>query len=304
MASLSIEEHDISSQAGKVAIVTGGSSGIGLATTKILAEKGATVHVLDINPPTDISIVNVQYHRCDVTKWEDLRSAFERIGHVDYVFPNAGVLEGNEQHFADETDAEGHLLEPNYRVLDVNLKAVYNVVKLAWSQMRKQEKGLPYGIVITISIAAYAPDQGYSVYSGAKIALLGLVRSLRSVMIRDGITINGVAPNATITGMLPAHNAEPLKQMNIPYSEPHSVGRALVYSAIATQDREVQLYGKDKDANLWTRGRWNGRVIMVFGETYTELEEPIADLRPFWLGRENATVVRRQQALSDLRPEQ
>ncbi|RWA07617.1 hypothetical protein EKO27_g7485 [Xylaria grammica] len=303
MASLNIEEREIPSQAGKVAIITGGSSGIGLATAKLLAEKGATVHILDVNPPAGASLANVQYHRCNVTIWEDMRSVFERIGHVDYVFPNAGTLESNDHHFADEMDADGHLLEPSYRVLDINLKAVYNTVKLAWSRMRKQEKGPPYSIVLTLSISAYAPDQSYSIYSATKFALLGLVRALRSIMIRDGITINGVAPGLTITGLLPAHAAEPFMTNEIAVSDARYAGRALVYSAIATQDREVQAYGKDKDANLFTGGRWNGRVIMVIGETYTEVEESVANLRPYAIGRENADMARRQQAVSDVRPD-
>ncbi|KAI0540516.1 hypothetical protein GGR58DRAFT_133449 [Xylaria digitata] len=306
MASIKIEDGDIPSQAGKVSIVTGGSSGIGLATTKLLAAKGATVHVLDINapPPPADTLPNVQYHPCDVAKWDELRAAFEDIGHIDYVFPNAGVLEINEHHFTDETDAEGRLLEPSYRVLDVNLKAVLNTVKFAWSSMRRQEKGKPYAIVLTISIYAYTPGHNHAVYSGAKMALLGLLRTLRSVMIQDGIAINGVAPGSTITGLVSLQEAESLKGVNVAVSAPESVARALVYSAIATQERGVELYGKDKAANLWTPGRWNERVILVLGETYAELEEPYADLLPFWFGRENAAMSIRQQALGDLRPEQ
>ncbi|KAI8949093.1 short chain dehydrogenase reductase [Xylaria longipes] len=303
MASLNIEESDIPSLADKVALITGGSAGIGLATTKLLLEKGATVHVLDVNPPPEEDLAHkaLHYRRCNVAIWEDLRKAFDEVGHVDYVFANAGIYEESD-YFADETDAEGALVEPGYRVLDVNLRAACNTVKLAWSKMRKQPAGRPYSVVLTASIAAYAPEQVCPVYSSAKLALVGLIRSLRPMMIRDGITINGVAPGATITNILPAHLAEAfITQAPAAVGLPRFVGLALVYSAVATQDRQAEAFGKDKDADLWTPGRWNGRVILALGTTYTELEEPAADLRPFWFGRENTALWRRAQAAIDTR---
>lgn len=83
MASIKIQESDIPSLAGKTAIITGGASGIGLGTAKILGEKGASVHVLDINqPPSEEaqSIPGVQFHLCDTTNWEALRDVFDKIG--------------------------------------------------------------------------------------------------------------------------------------------------------------------------------------------------------------------------------
>ncbi|KAI3322260.1 short chain dehydrogenase reductase [Xylariaceae sp. AK1471] len=299
MASLHIEESDIPMQNGKVAIITGGSSGIGLAAAVLLAKKGAKVHILDINPLGD-DIENVQHRCCNIANWEELRTAFEEIGHVDYVFANAGVSEETD-YFADHTDSNGQLVEPSYRVIDVNLRAVYNVVKLAWSQMRKQDRQTPYSVVITTSASGYAPEQSLPVYSSGKLALVGLIRALRSVMIRDGITINGVAPAATITNLLPAHLAAPIIAQGLPVSNADFVGLALVYSAVGMQDRRVQMYGKDKDAHMWNRERWNGRVILTLGKSYTELEEPTADLRPFWFGRENAALTRQQQAATDFR---
>jgi hypothetical protein len=89
--------------------------------------------------------------------------------------------------------------------------------------------------------------------------------------------------------------------MGLPVSDAHFVGLALVYSAVAKQERSVQAYGKDEDGDLFKQSRWNGRVIMTLGNKYTEVEEPTADLRPFWLGRENAKLTRAQQAATDFR---
>ena len=83
MASINIQESDIPSLVGKTAVITGGASGIGLGAAKILSEKGASIHILDINEPTAEDakkIPGAQFHLCDTTDWEALRSAFGRIG--------------------------------------------------------------------------------------------------------------------------------------------------------------------------------------------------------------------------------
>jgi NAD(P)-dependent dehydrogenase (short-subunit alcohol dehydrogenase family) len=285
-----------------------------------LAAKGALVHVLDLNRPQE-DIPRIQFHQCNVTNWSELRAAFNEIGQIDYAFANAGVSEETD-YFADQLDSEGMLAEPTYGVVDVNMRGVYNVVKLAWSRMRAdQTQG---SIVITTSATGYAPEQSLPVYSSGKLAvgtcsdiplsrensestdvfppqLVDLIRALRSTMVRDGITINGVAPAATITSLLPAHLAAPIMAQGLPVSDAHFVGLALVYSAIAKQSRRVQTYGKDKEEDLWKHERWNGRVILTLGDSYTELEEPLVDLSPFWMGRENLRWTQMQQAATDFR---
>ncbi|KAI1816028.1 short chain dehydrogenase reductase [Poronia punctata] len=309
MASLIIRESDIESQMGKTAIITGGASGLGLATAKILAGKGAQVHVLDVAAPKEDGLGPlIKFHRCDVTSWEDLRSNFESVGNdVDYVFANAGIM-GQSDYISDRLDSEGRLLEPDYSVVDINLRGAFNTVKLAWSSMRRRNevKGRkPGSIVITASAAAYAPEMTLPIYSATKAAssnqLVGLIRALRPVIIRDNITINGVAPGATNTNMVPAETAETFGLRGIPLSDPEHVGLALVYSAVAKQDRRVETYGIDGREELWGTEHWNGRVILTLGDTYTELEEPTADLRPFWFGRENDRSTRLQQSSLDTR---
>jgi hypothetical protein len=127
------------------------------------------------------------------------------------------------------------------------------------------------------------------------------VRSLRSTIIQDNITINGVAPAATITKLLPGNLAAPILAAGLPVSSAYFVGLALVWSAVGTEPRKVEVYGKEDDSSLSKSGRWNGRVILTLGETYTELEEPIADLRPQWFGQENLRLTRMQQAATDAR---
>lgn len=120
-------------------------------------------------------------------------------------------------------------------------------------------------------------------------------------MTKDNITINGVAPAATITNLLTEDLAAPILAQGLPVSDAHFVGLALAYSATAVQSRRVEVYGKEKEEDKWSEERWNGRVILTLGSSYTELEEPLADLRPFWLGRETLRLTRLQQAAMDFR---
>ena len=91
------------------------------------------------------------------------------------------------------------------------------------------------------------------------IQIIGFVRALRSSIRRLDITINAVAPAATITALLPDHLAAPIIAAGLPVSTAEFVGRAVVYSAVARQDRLVESYGKDPDGQL--ASRWNGRTI-------------------------------------------
>lgn len=127
------------------------------------------------------------------------------------------------------------------------------------------------------------------------------MRALRSTYPRDGITINAVAPAATITQLLPQDLAAPIIAQGLPVSSAEHVGRAVAFSATSNMSRRVELYGKDAEGLLHLAGRWNGRCILTLGDTYTELEEPIADLRPQWFGAENARLTNLQQTATDFR---
>lgn len=84
------------------------------------------------------------------------------------VFANAGIGE-TTNYFKDTFDDDGHLLEPSSGLIDVNLKGVLNVIKLAWFIMKRQGTG--GSIVITTSATAYVPWQSHEVYSSVKLAV-------------------------------------------------------------------------------------------------------------------------------------
>jgi NAD(P)-dependent dehydrogenase (short-subunit alcohol dehydrogenase family) len=147
--------------------IQGGASGIGFATVKILASKGAKVYILDVNSPDEALLPNVEWIECNITSWHELCSAVEQVKRVDIAVANAGVSEDGD-YFTDTFDHAGQLLEPRYDVVEVNYRSVLNFVKLSVRSMRENGGGR---IVITSSATAYAPEQSLPVYSSTKLAV-------------------------------------------------------------------------------------------------------------------------------------
>ncbi len=129
---------------------------------------------------------------------------------------------------------------------------------------------------------------------------MGLVRALRSVTLQDDITINTVAPAATITPLLPPNLAAPIIAAGLPVSSADFVALAIVYSAVGKQEMSVEPYGRDMDDKDGP-GRWHGRGILTLGEAYTEVEGLMGDLRPIWFGKKNTKLTREQQKMTDFR---
>lgn len=125
----------------------GGSSGIGLATVKLLLSLGALVVSGDIQPPAtnaSAETPGLQYVQTNVTSWPDLANLFkkakEQHGRIDHVFANAGI--GPRANYLElETDANGELKEPSAEVLDVNLKSVVNTASLGVHYLKQQPEG-------------------------------------------------------------------------------------------------------------------------------------------------------------------
>lgn len=174
MTSLHFTINDIPDLHGKRVIISGASAGIGLAAAEIFATKGAWVLNLDLNPPEKESQApkngTIEYRHCDVSSWEQLTAAFQYAGNIDIAVANAGICE-ETNYFEDAIDpVTGNLIEPEYRVLDVNIRAVCNFTKLALSHFRKHSERAG-SIVINSSATAYAPEQSLPVFSASKLAV-------------------------------------------------------------------------------------------------------------------------------------
>jgi 2-keto-3-deoxy-L-fuconate dehydrogenase len=172
---------------GLAAIVTGGGSGIGLATARLLASRGAQVAVLDLKPGDEFTSV-----AADVTDDASVRLAVEtaagRLGGIDILVNNAGI--GSIGTVADNTDEEWH------RVFDVNVVGMVRVTRAALPYLRASEHA---AIVNTCSIAATAGLPQRAVYSATKGAVLSLTLAMAADHVYEGIRVNCVNPGTADT---------------------------------------------------------------------------------------------------------
>lgn len=145
----------------KVAIITGGASGFGLAVTEVLTSKGWKVHIFDLNHTAGSAVAsrlpNTVFHKVDVTSWSSLSSAFDAAfrqeeGRLDFVFANAGILEKGDFYQRHDVTL-GPPPEPKDMSIEINLKGAIATSYLAQHYFRAN----PYGgkgavLVMTSSI--------------------------------------------------------------------------------------------------------------------------------------------------------
>ncbi|HEY1641593.1 MAG TPA: SDR family oxidoreductase [Streptosporangiaceae bacterium] len=172
---------------GLAALVTGGSSGIGLATARLLAARGARVAVLDLAPAADFAGLPA-----DVTDDESVRAgvadAAARLGGLDIVVNNAGI--GATGTVADNPDSQWH------QVFDVNVVGVVRVSRAALPWLRASAHA---AIVNTCSVAATAGLPQRALYAATKGAVLSLTLAMAADHISEGIRVNCVTPGTADT---------------------------------------------------------------------------------------------------------
>ncbi len=180
----------------KISIVTGGTSGIGLATSKLLASRGSLVYACARHPHT-FEEENIIYHKLDVTDPQSCRQLFEDIvgehGRIDVLIANAGITDDalTRKMTDDQFDS----------VIDVNLKGVFNIVKCVGPFMEKQGWG---SIVAVSSIVGEQGNIGQANYAGSKGAVISMVKSWAREFARKGanVRVNAVAPGYINTKMM------------------------------------------------------------------------------------------------------
>lgn len=191
---------------GKVAIVTGGASGIGLATVRRLVDEGARVLIADLDADSAAAAA-ATFHAngdddvviaiaADVTSTDDcaavVAKAVERFGGVDIVHANAGTPFTGAVGDVDDATLD--------RVVDVNLKGAFRTAAAAVPALRARGGG---SIVFTASLQAVIARPNYTPYTAAKHGVIGLMKGLALELAPDRIRVNAIAPAATETPMLP-----------------------------------------------------------------------------------------------------
>ena len=187
--------------AGKVAVVTGGASGIGLATARRFAAEGATVVIGDFNPETGEAAaaeVGGLFVQVDVSDEEEVNALFdtanEVYGSVDIAFNNAGISP------PDDDSIETTELPAWQKVQDVNLKSVYLCCRAALRYMVPQQRG---SIINTASFVAVLGSATSQIsYTASKGGVLAMSRELGVQFARQGIRVNALCPGPVNTPLL------------------------------------------------------------------------------------------------------
>jgi NAD(P)-dependent dehydrogenase (short-subunit alcohol dehydrogenase family) len=210
--------------AGRVAVVTGGASGIGAEVGRRLREAGATVVSWDLQPGNEAGTAL----RVDVTDRGAIDAAAAstaaRFGRIDFLVNSAG--------FAGPTlPLDAYDPEQWTRIVDVNLVGVYNVCRAVVPLMRKAGQGR---IVNIASLAGKEGTPNASAYSAAKAGVLALSKSLAKELATTGILVNAIAPAAVRTAILdqmsPGHvQAMIAKSPMQRLGEPHEVAEMVLW---------------------------------------------------------------------------
>ncbi|KAK2606770.1 hypothetical protein N8I77_005499 [Diaporthe amygdali] len=193
----------------RVAVITGGSRGMGLAVAQALAAKGGwKINLIDIKDEEGRqaadSLSNTIYHRANLLDYEEVTTAFKKAftagnNRLDFVFANAGVIE-NTSIFGKHETIDGPP-PPDLTALEVNLKSCINTVHVARHYINlSPAKG---SIVINASCSSFWPTYWAPIYTASKFGIMGFMRSVADYYKHEGIRVNALCPGAVRTPIVP-----------------------------------------------------------------------------------------------------
>jgi NAD(P)-dependent dehydrogenase (short-subunit alcohol dehydrogenase family) len=218
---------------GKVAIVTGGASGIGLATAQLFTQEGARVVVFDLDAS------NIDARRVDVTSASEVESALRGVlshyGQIDILVNVAG---GSGRKWGDGP-ADSCTLEGWEKTLALNLNSVFYCCKYALQVMLEQGHGTIVNVSSVLGMVGGDEDFGTHAYASSKGAVISLTRSIASYYASRGIRANVICPSLIATPMSQrAQESEhirsrlsQLQPLTGDFGSPNDVAHAALYLA-------------------------------------------------------------------------
>jgi NAD(P)-dependent dehydrogenase (short-subunit alcohol dehydrogenase family) len=207
-----------------VFIVTGGASGLGAATARMLAANGATVVIADVQAEAGQALAEElkgQFVRCDVTQEADAQAVVDAavgLGTLRGLVNCAGIAPAVKTVGKDGA----HPLDVFQRAVNINLVGTFNMARLAAEAMGKTEPAEhgERGIIInTASVAAFDGQMGQAAYASSKAAVAGLTLPMARDLSRNGIRVMTIAPGIFETPML----------MNMPQEVRDSLGKMVPF---------------------------------------------------------------------------
>lgn len=246
--------------AGKVAVVTGGASGLGKATIEIFASRGAKVAIFDLNAEAGAQVVsalgddNAGFWPVDVASAESVENAVkavvEKFGRIDVLVNCAGV--GPAQKILDR-DGEPMPLEDFSKLIGINLTGSFNAARCCAAVMAKNdlvngERGV---IIHTASVAAYEGQIGQCAYSASKGGIVGMTLPMARDLAKQAIRVNTIAPGIMATPLLMSMPDNVRQSLAASVPNPSRLGEPGEYGSLA--------------AHIAENGYINGETIRIDG---------------------------------------
>jgi 2-keto-3-deoxy-L-fuconate dehydrogenase len=175
----------------KIAVVTGGGSGIGKAIAVLLAKQGAVVHILELNIDSANDVVaeikgtggNAFAHACNVSDQKNVLEVFKNIGALNILVNNAGIAHVGKADTTNEIDFD--------RLMQVNVKGVYNCIYAAMPLLKNAGGG---SIINMASVAAHVGIPDRFAYSTTKGAVMAMTLSIAKDYLAGNIRCNSISP--------------------------------------------------------------------------------------------------------------
>ncbi len=245
------------------ALVTGGASGLGEATVRMLASNGANVIIVDLNEERGQALAeelgaSVRFIKANVTDEADVQAAVnlavETFGGLHININCAGIAEARKTLGKVDGVYGAHSLTAFQKVVSINLIGTFNVIRLAALTMEQNEPN-PEGergvIVNTASVAAYDGQMGQAAYAASKGGIVGMTLPIARDLSRSGIRVMTIAPGLFETPLL----------MGLPEEARLSLGQQVPFPSRLGRPDEYAMLAK----SILENSMLNGEVIRLDG---------------------------------------